>query len=110
VTSIKVRLDQLRSYEVRLGQIRYGKDIGGLGERSIERLNEIGCEVGLKVETNFCWCRLGSLLPGLCMFDPPLSPPTPPAEIFWRTCLDGVFKKFQAPRIFVLLKSYFFMS
>ena len=38
---------------------------------------------------NFCWCRSGSTLPGLRMFDPLLSPPPTPAEIFPRTCLQS---------------------
>jgi hypothetical protein len=49
---------------------------------------------------NFRCRRWGSSLPGLRTLDPPLIPPSTPAEIFWRICL--------VPQIFVHPKSYFF--
>ena len=41
---------------------------------------------------NFRWRRWGSSLPGLRTLDPPLSPPSTPAEMFRRTCLHNSFK------------------
>ena len=37
----------------------------------------------LVININFHWRRWGSSLPGLRMLDPPLSPPSTPAEFFW---------------------------
>ena len=42
-----------------------------------------------KFQRKFRWRRWGSSLPGLCTLDPPLSPPSKPAEIFRCTCLFG---------------------
>ena len=41
------------------------------------------------MESNFRWRQSGSSLPGLRTLDSPLRPPLTPAEIFWRTCLEG---------------------
>ena len=42
----------------------------------------------------FRWRRWGSSLSGLHTIDPPLSPPSTPAEMFWRTCLRGDSMRF----------------
>ena len=49
-------------------------------------INTVMCA---KCIENFRWRRWGSSLPGLRMRDPPLGPPSTPAEIFRRTCLGG---------------------
>ena len=41
------------------------------------------------LQLDFRWRRWGSSFPGLCTLDPPLSPPSTPAEIFRHTCLGG---------------------
>ena len=61
-----------------------------LGEQKLGQ-SDPGCKKQFVVVIyNFRWRRWGSSLPGLRMLDPPLSPPSKPAEILRRMCL-GLF-------------------